>query len=606
MMPMDGLTFASYYFGKDWHGYLDAYGLPATADTWLIKTITQAYDAMESTDQVILQQAFPPANGSSPRLFRLQEWLFDALLEPYMGQRLSVYTAKQTFQELITIRKEQLDILQLPIVASVEIQVTPEIDESIIDISEESQRINYEDESLVTGGEIVSQPSSNQYDEENWKLGHKYKEKLGLTPKEISWLNKFWNPFNSFLAVEGCCIATIRLYLHCMKKLHKVLEKRGTTISKEVKQLQEGFVQSPQLDAYTFAWERNNFEAQVYLTLFRRSENKVRECYQHKRKVGHDFSYATAAVAFEQQLGTLATGIINDSLLAIVPPDRDTELMLNEMNVTRWKTYFDQIVSTLSPENAATCADQVAQLGIINEKNPSLENIYYEASKVFAKSDRLAGIRFYLRYIYADLHSDKIDNKQLGKTIQKALFSSEEQLSAFEAIANKLIESKDLPTALKEAATIYEKKRKKIALDIEDIAAVRMQNLETVERLNEILQEEEEVAETSIMVDDNKEIAIQLTARPVAHTQAQEILFASGLDFNDHQKGLLSLFRENNCSLPAMEVNNYARSRNVFKNQLIESINDCCYEQLDDNLIEETEDRYEINDFYYQKIINLC
>lgn len=610
MKPMDGLKFASHVLGNDWYWYLGEYGLNAGPDSWLTKTITQAYEALESTDQVILSAAFPKVydgirQEGMPAIFRLQEWLFDSLLEPYLGQRLSVYTTRQIFQELINIRKEQSAALQPDVATNIDIQTISETDDTIIDVSGEGQRIHYEEEQVSTVNPAPQQVT-NQYDEENWKLGHRYKDKLGLSPREVSWLNRFWNPFNSFLAIEGCCIATIRLYLHCMKKLSAALEKKGTTISKQVKQLQESFMQSPTLDAYSFTYESHNIEAHIYLTIFRRSENRVREWYQHKRKVSHALSYAALAETFEQQIGALVTAILNDSSGTIDPPDREMELQLNEMNVTRWKIYFDQVTGSLNQENVAACAAQIDELGLMNEKNPSLEHIYYEASKAFAKADKLTGVRFYLKYIYADLHSDKIDNKQLGKTIQKALFSNEEQLRAFEEIANKLIETKDLPAALTAVAAIYEKKRKKITLDSEAIAAVRIQNLETVERLNVILQEDEASETTATEDMDTKEIAIQLTPQPATDKSLQDIVFVSGLDFNNNQTGLLSLFRENNCSLPVDEVNNYARSRNVFKNQLIESINDCCYEQLDDNLIEETEDRYEINEFYYQKIINLC
>lgn len=39
------------------------------------------------------------------------------------------------------------------------------------------------------------------------------------------------------------------------------------------------------------------------------------------------------------------------------------------------------------------------------------------------------------------------------------------------------------------------------------------------------------------------------------------------------------------------------------KNQLIESINEICYNNLDDVLIEEEEDNYIINENYYQRIL---
>jgi hypothetical protein len=46
----------------------------------------------------------------------------------------------------------------------------------------------------------------------------------------------------------------------------------------------------------------------------------------------------------------------------------------------------------------------------------------------------------------------------------------------------------------------------------------------------------------------------------------------------------------------------FAKSKGIFKNQLIESINEICYDFLDDVLIEEEDDYYTINRNYFQTI----
>ncbi|KAA2244419.1 hypothetical protein F0L74_00070 [Chitinophaga agrisoli] len=607
---MNGLTFAATTFGKDWFSHLQAYGLETAANSWLEKTITQAYDALDTADQQVMAGIIPGTGGVAYVTCRLRERLYDAMLEPFLSQRLSVYSTKEIFYELISTRKEQVSLLQqhteAVTAAEPEDAIIDVTEDAIIDITSEERPIVYDTVSEAattadTGAAGEDDPDNGAYEEESWKLGHKYKATLGLSSQEAGWLNKFFNPCNSFLAVEGCCIATIRLYLHCMKKLNAALMKKGKTLSKEAKLFRDLLQLPSNANPYTVTYERQNFESQIYLTIFKRAENAVREFYQHKRKIGQAFPFAAYAARFEKAFGALTTEILNDSDHAIPLPDRETELQLNKMNVNRWKASFDQWVSTLNENNAAQIADQVTRLCAANVQNDTLENIYYEASKSFARVDKEMAVRFYLHYIYTDLHSEKIDNRQLGKTIQKNLFASTEQLQAFEVIANQLIASKDLPAALTAVATIYEKKRRRINLDDAAIAAVRDLNRETVERLNVILQEDEEEMATA-----GEEITIQLHSAAPAVSSTENIVFVTGLDLNDHQRDLLTLFRDNDCSLPAGEVISYARSRKLFKNQLIESINDCCYEQLDDILIEEAEDRYEMNAFYYQKIINLC
>ena len=51
------------------------------------------------------------------------------------------------------------------------------------------------------------------------------------------------------------------------------------------------------------------------------------------------------------------------------------------------------------------------------------------------------------------------------------------------------------------------------------------------------------------------------------------------------------------------EFEAFAKSKGVFKNQLIESINDICFERLDDVLIEEDEEYYTVNQYYYHKLL---
>ena len=65
----------------------------------------------------------------------------------------------------------------------------------------------------------------------------------------------------------------------------------------------------------------------------------------------------------------------------------------------------------------------------------------------------------------------------------------------------------------------------------------------------------------------------------------------------------LELFAKSNFSVPQNELEVFAKSKGVFKNQLIESINDTCYEFLDDLLIEEEDDYYTINTDYFQRIL---
>ena len=62
------------------------------------------------------------------------------------------------------------------------------------------------------------------------------------------------------------------------------------------------------------------------------------------------------------------------------------------------------------------------------------------------------------------------------------------------------------------------------------------------------------------------------------------------------------LFSKSNFSVPQSELEVFAKSKGIFKNQLIVSINEACYNLLDDVLIEEEDDYYTINTNYFQRI----
>ncbi len=74
------------------------------------------------------------------------------------------------------------------------------------------------------------------------------------------------------------------------------------------------------------------------------------------------------------------------------------------------------------------------------------------------------------------------------------------------------------------------------------------------------------------------------------------------MSFTPIHISVLELFSKSNFSLPQSEFDVFAKSKGIFKNQLIESINETCYEFLDDVLIEEEDDYYTIITNYFQRI----
>ena len=322
----------------------------------------------------------------------------------------------------------------------------------------------------------------------------------------------------------------------------------------------------------------------------------------YKRKLNADLEYLNQEYKseYETKITFKVSQLLQRLISSINLPDKDTEIELYSQNTNRWKVKFEEFTANYK-NNPKDFIDSVVSLGNLNKNNPSIENIFFEASKFISKYDKESALSLYVHYLYHDLKSATFDNKQLTKTIQKSLFKTNEQLHDFEIIVSELIKDKNLNKALKGVTKVYEIKRKKIQLDTSSIKVVQQQHSGTVELLNEYLKDDFEDENNSIKSQEinSEEIKIEITQKSedISHSA-----FASDLSFTSIHVTALELFSKSNFCVLQSEFEVFAKSRGIFKNQLIESINETCYEFLDDVLIEEEDDHYTINTNYFQRI----
>ncbi|MCB0538239.1 MAG: hypothetical protein KDE33_12020 [Bacteroidetes bacterium] len=446
---------------------------------------------------------------------------------------------------------------------------------------------------------------NSNYDFDYWRLGSKYKSKLNLNNEEVNLLNKLWYPSNNFCSIEFCCLEVLKLYIAIISELKAKYISEGTTIEKEftfvadiIARKQFKYRNGSQNYKYSIEPTTNTF----YLNIFKYCENAVRESYGHKRKLNTDTNYTNeeAKSEFDSKIIAKVTELLPILVSKITPPDEATEIELNSQTTSRWKIKFEELTTNFK-NNSSAFIEDIIELGKLNKKNPSIENIFFEASKFIAKYDKVASLELYVHYLYHDLKSTTFDNKQLTKTIQKSLFKTNEQLHDFEQIVSELIKDKNLNKALNAVPKIYEVKRKKIRLDSTTIKEVQQQHAGTVELLNEYLRDEFEDENNSIQSQEisSDEIQIEIIQKKEEFHQS---IFLSELSFNPIHVSVLELFSKNNFSILQSEIEEFTKSKGVFKNQVIESINESCYEVLDDILIEEEDDYYTIIPEYFQKI----
>jgi hypothetical protein len=442
--------------------------------------------------------------------------------------------------------------------------------------------------------------------ENYWGIGTKYKTQLKLSDDEVTLLNKLWYPSNNFCSIEYCCIEVLKFYLAVISELKEKYVQEGTTMDAEFLAVadtiaRKHFKYKSGSQNYKYCIETTTKE--FYSHIFKHCENAVREYYGHKRKINTDTYYTTpeAKTEFEAKIIFKVTELLPLLISKVALPDEATEIELYSQSTNRWKIKFEELTTSYK-EKPKEFIDSIIALGKLNKKNPSIENIFFEASKFIAKYDKQSALCLYVHYLYHDLKSATFDNKQLTKTIQKSLFKTNEQLHDFEIIVSELIKDKDLDKALRSVAKVYEVKRKKIQLDTASIKEVQQQHSGTVELLNEYLKDDFEDENNTIKSQEisNEEIKIEITQK---NEEVHQSAFLSELAFSEIHTTALELFAKSNFSVPQNELELFAKSKGVFKNQLVESINETCYDFLDDVLIEEEDDYYTINTNYFQSIL---
>lgn len=442
-------------------------------------------------------------------------------------------------------------------------------------------------------------------DYDYWRLGSKYKTKLKLNDEEVKLLNKLWYPSNNFCSVEYCCVEILKLYITVIEELKASYIAEGTTIDAQFLAVadviaRKHFKYKNGSQNYKYCVETTTNE--FYSHIFKHCENAVREYYGHKRKINTDTYYTTAEAKteFETKIISKVSGLLPVLISKVSVPDEATDIELYSQNTNRWKIKFEELTTGYN-EKPKEFIDSIVALGKLNKKNPSIENIFFEASKFIAKYDKESALSLYVHYLFHDLKSATFDNKQLTKTIQKSLFKTNEKLHDFEIIVSELIKDKDLEKALNNVSKVYEVKRKKIQLNTTSIKEVQQQHSGTVELLNEYLKDDFEDENNSIKSQEinNEEIKIEITQKS---EDTSHSAFVSDLTFSPIHISALELFSKSNFSIPQSELEIFAKSKGIFKNQLIESINETCYDFLDDVLIEEEDDYYTINTNYFQRI----
>lgn len=471
-------------------------------------------------------------------------------------------------------------------------------DESIIDVSGNA------DVPIHYGTDLsVNRQITGESDSENWKTGKKYSRKLNLTAEQAAVMDKLWFTTNVFNEIEYCRIQILKQFLRAFEFLQSNCVPVNRAYASVIEELSEIIVclqYNYRKDSLNYQYTYDSVQGEILNHILKLCENNVREAYGIKRKINTDFPYANPDIQhqYNRKIVSKLEVFLAENGNQILDADYKTNIILNENNTSRWKTKFDEIKGDYS--NPAAFEREIFRLADVNIKNPSADLIFFEASKFVAGHDKNCALRLYIHYLDKDMDSPKLDRKQLTKSIQKSLFSSTEQIHDFERILSTFIRDRNLEEAIEKVNQLYLPKRKKIVIDPDAVEDVKRQHSGTVALLEEYLSDEPGCGKTEDTVGD-EELTINIAQ---ADTEFQIRKYREELNLTDIQQEVLNLFEKQSFNIPQNEMSTFLRSKNLFMGAVIDSVNDLCYETLDDILIEEEDDYFTMNTDYYKKLLN--
>lgn len=473
------------------------------------------------------------------------------------------------------------------------------IDDSIIEVSGNR-------EVPIDFGSIVSvhDSQSNTYDPDLWKIGQKYTRKLSLNDGQAKMLDKMSFSGNVFNEIEYCKIQILKQFLRAVEYLYQhciPVNKSYATVIDELSEIIVSLRYNYRKDSLNYNYTYDSVQTEIFNHILKLCENNVRDVYGIKRKINTDFNYNHPDILhhYNRKVVSKLDVFLTENRYQVLEADYKTNIILNENNTNRWKTKFDEIKEDYS--NPLAFEREIFRLAEVNVKNPSVDAIFFEASKFVAEYDKTCALRLYIHYLDKDLSSPKFDQRQLNKTVQRSLFSTKEQLSDFEKILSDFIADKNLEGAIIKANLLYAPKRKRITIDPEAIKNIQALDSETAGILGQILNEEEDEDPVKAEeVSNEQEATITIPQIHEPHSSK----YLNELNLSGIQKEILDWFEKQSFNILQVDFEDFIKTKGLFMGSTIDSINECCYEALDDILIEEEDEYFIINTQYYKKLLS--
>ena len=157
----------------------------------------------------------------------------------------------------------------------------------------------------------------------------------------------------------------------------------------------------------------------------------------------------------------------------------------------------------------------------------------------------------------------------------------------------------------KDIKNLYKPKKIKLSLDLDYIKKIKKFHIKTEKKLDTVLKDDNEKETGNVKrIKTKKGKNIKFHASLDSVFNSKNSYHIKNISFNEIQQKLIIIFMNNNFEISNSEIIKFSNKYNVFKSQLINSINEVFYEIYEENLIEffEDDEKYKINDFQIETL----
>src|SRR5207237_885292 len=149
--------------------------------------------------------------------------------------------------------------------------------------------------------------------------------------------------------------------------------------------------------SYNYKSAYDIFINNIYQALYKICENRLRSMLDCGRQT--DLSWyihdRQALAEFTSRFIVPAQPLLDQKSKEITEPDLHEEIHLNEYNRARWKGKIERLETIFDKSKLEEYTKAIHELEKANKKNPSIENIFFQASKFISKHDKITALNFY-------------------------------------------------------------------------------------------------------------------------------------------------------------------------------------------------------------------